>query len=252
MIGLSVLQYYPQFDYLKPEENRELCILTCANAMMRNSFSIQYQESSEELYNEWCLNLAAGSINRGDWIYRVMEVEKMSNPELVNVAIYKYMLFRLVNFIHGEKIEPKDKKLIQKHSVTNKNISSIYFHLYKRYYSKLSDDAKSTIHNLNIPSSWNILDMYNNFMEYAFVPNEYVRCHPDFWIDHQQQLYPAEITSQYAKVAWYNDPASSLIIENEDTTDDESMASYNIMVEEAFRFMGLEDEYYSYEEDDED
>ena len=252
MIGLSVLQYYPQYDHLKPEEHPELCTLTCNNAMMRNSFSIQYQESSEEMYDEWCLNLDSSSIFRGDWIYKVMEVERVGHPDLVNVSIYKYMLFRLVNFIYGEKIEPGNKELIPKHSVTNKNILSVYFHLYKRYYTKLSDDAKSSIHNLHVPSAWNILDLYNKYMEKIFVPSDYVRCHPDFWIAHQQQLYPAEITSQYAKVAWYNDPASGLIMENEDITDDENMASDNIMVEEAFRFMGIEDEFYGYEEDEED
>lgn len=242
MIGLSVLQYYPQYDYMQPEEHPELCTLTSERFIPRYGRSIYFESSSDDLIDELYTNIISSSIGQKSWIYKAMEVESIKSPELVTVATYKYLLFRLVNFIRGEKIVSRNTVLVPKMSVTNKNIAYVYFSLYKKYYHKLSEDAKLNIHNLQVPGSWNILENYNAFMKYIFVPTDYVRCHPDFYIDHHQQLYPAEITSQFAKMMWYNDPASLMITENESDIDDYTLLSEDIMVEEAFKFMGMKDE----------
>ena len=242
MIGLSVLQYYPQYDHMKPEEHPELCTLTSEKFIIRYGRNIYFESSSDDLIDELCTNIISSSIGQKGWIYKAMEVESIKSPELITVATYKYLLFRLVNFIHGEKIVSRNTVLIPKMSVTNKNIAYVYFSLYKKYYHKLSEDAKLNIHDLQVPASWNILENYNAFIKYIFVPTDYVRCHPDFYIDHHQQLYPAEITSQFAKMMWYNDPASGMVIENESDIDDYTLLSEDIMVEEAFKFMGMEDE----------
>lgn len=251
MIGLSVLQYYPQYDYMRPEEHPELCTLVSERLMPRYERSAYFESSAEELIDELCTNIISSSVGQKGWIYKAMEVEKLENPELVTISIYKYLLFRLVNFIYGEEIVSRNTVLVPKMSVSNKNIAYVYFSLYKRYYHKLSEDAKLNIHNLQVPGSWKTLENYNAFIKNIFVPTDYVRCHPDFYVDHQQRLYPAEITSQFANMMWYNDPASGMVIENESNIDDYTLLSDEIMIEEAFKFMGMDDELEEYELDEE-